>query len=255
MNIVSRIVGVVGLLMLMVVWEGLARLGVVTPQQLPAPTVIAAAAWGEIAAGDLIEQALLTTRHLIVGYALATLVGIPVGFVLGRSRLLYAAVEPLIEFLRPMPVIAILPIALLILGLGDTMIYTVIAFGSGWTMLLHAMDGARGVDPILMETGATFRISRIRTFLTIVLPAAAPQTFTGLRVGLGIAVAITFVVELVSGFAGGLGDYVGQLQGALRVPEAYAGIITLALLGYVLGQILLLVETRLMAWHRGATGR
>lgn len=255
MNIVSRIIGFVGLLLLIVVWEWLARLGVVTPQQLPAPTVIAAAGWDEIVAGDLPEQALITARHLVVSYALATLVGIPVGFVLGRSRLLHAALEPLIEFLRPMPVIAVLPIALLILGLGDTMICTVIAFGSGWIILLHAMDGARGVDPVLMETGATFRVSRLRLFLTIVVPAAAPQTFTGLRVGLSISVIITFVVELVSGFSGGLGDYVGQLQGALRTPEAYAGIVTLALLGYVLGQLLLLVESRLMAWHRGATGR
>jgi ABC-type nitrate/sulfonate/bicarbonate transport system permease component len=117
------------------------------------------------------------------------------------------------------------------------------------------MDGARGIDPVLIETGRTFRISRRRQFFTIVLPAAAPRTFTGLRVGLGIAVIVTVVVELISGFAGGLGDYIGQLEGALRTPEAYAGIAVIALIGYVLGQALLGVEHRLMAWHRGFTGR
>lgn len=96
-------------------------------------------------------------------------------------------------------------------------------------------------------------MSRFRRFLTIILPAAAPQTFTGLRVGLGIAVIVTIVVELVSGFAGGLGDYIGTLEGALQTPVAYAGIIIIALIGYLLGQSLLLVESRLMAWHRGFT--
>jgi ABC-type nitrate/sulfonate/bicarbonate transport system permease component len=93
----------------------------------------------------------------------------------------------------------------------------------------------------------------MRQFFTIILPAAAPQTFTGLRVGLSIAVIITIVVELVSGFAGGLGDYIGTLEGALRTPEAYACIIIVSLIGYALGESLLLAEHRLMAWHRGFT--
>lgn len=255
MRIISRLLGVLCLLGFVALWEALSRLGIVTPMQLPAPSAIAVAGWGEIRSGDLPEQALLTLRHLTVSFALAAIVAVPAGFALGRSRLLFAACEPLIEFLRPMPVIAVLPIAVLVLGLGDTMIDVVIAFGSGWVVLLHAMDGARGIDPVLIDTGATFRVSRSRRFFTIVLPAAAPMTFTGLRVGLGIAVIITVVVELVSGFAGGLGDYVGQLEGALRTPEAYAGIVAIALIGYVLGQALLGVEHRLMAWHRGFTRR
>ena len=253
MNKLGRLTGLVCLLALVALWETVARLGLVTPQQLPAPSIIAVAGWNDIVDGDMPGQIWLTAQHLVVSFALATVIGVPVGFALGRVRLLHAALEPMIEFLRPMPVIAILPIAVLILGLGDMMIYSVIAFGAGWVILLHAMDGARGIDPVLIETGKTFRVSRLRRFVTIILPAAAPQTFTGLRVGLGIAVIITIVVELVSGFAGGLGDYIGTLEGALQTPVAYAGIIIIALIGYLLGQSLLLVEHRLMAWHRGFT--
>ncbi len=255
MSTAGRFIGLVCLLALIALWEMMARWGFFTPQQLPAPSAIAVGGWREILSGDLPEQALLTARHLFVGFGLAAVIGIPVGFMLGRSRLFYAALQPMIEFLRPMPVIAILPIAVLILGLGDKMIYSVIAFGSGWIILLHAMDGARGIDPVLIETGRTFRVPRFRQFVTIILPAAAPQTFTGLKVGLGIAVIVTAVVELVSGFAGGLGDYISQLEGAMRAPEAYAGIVIIALLGYGLGQMLLGLEYKFMAWHRGFTGR
>jgi sulfonate transport system permease protein len=249
----GRFTGLACLACLVALWQLLAYFGFVTPQQLPAPSVIAVAGWNDIVDGDMPGQVWLTAQHLIISFALASVIGVPVGFALGRAQLLHAALEPLIEFLRPMPVIAVLPIAVLILGLGNMMIYSVIAFGAGWVILLHAMDGARGIDPVLIETGRTFRIPRMRQFFTIILPAAAPQTFTGLRVGLSIAVIITIVVELVSGFAGGLGDYIGTLEGALRTPEAYACIIIVSLIGYALGESLLLAEHRLMAWHRGFT--
>jgi ABC-type nitrate/sulfonate/bicarbonate transport system permease component len=251
MNKFGRLTGLACLLAIIAVWELTARLGLVTPQQLPAPSTIAIAGWNDIVDGDMPGQVWLTAQHLFGGFILAAVVGVPLGFVLGRTRLLYAALEPMIEFLRPMPVIAILPIAVLIMGLGNMMIYSVIAFGAGWVILLHAMDGARGIDPVLIETGQTFRVPRMRRFLTIILPAATPQTFTGLRIGLSIAVIVTVVVELVSGFAGGLGDYIGTLEGALQTSVAYAGIVIISLIGYLLGESLLLVEGRLMAWHRG----
>jgi len=84
-----------------------------------------------------------------------------------------------------------------------------------------------------------------------VLPAAAPHIFTGLRVAFGIAVIVAVVVELVAGFGGGLGDFIGVSRGALRIPDVYAGIVLVSVLGYLIGQLLAAVEHRLMAWHRG----
>ena len=170
--------------------------------QVPPPTDIASALVRELGDGELGPQVLITTRRLVIGYLLAVAIGVPLGFALGRWKLLHAAFEPLIEFARPMPVVAILPIAIFVLGLGDLMACSVIAFASGWIVLLHAMDGIRGVDPVLLDTGRVFRISGWRQFVTIILPAAAPHTFTGLRVGLGIAVIVTVVIELILGFGG-----------------------------------------------------
>jgi ABC-type nitrate/sulfonate/bicarbonate transport system permease component len=255
LKIAQRFSGALFLTGLLVAWETIARLGVVTPDQLPAPSAIVRAMVTEIFHGDLAIEFLRTTRRLLVGYAIAAILGTLAGFGLGRWRLLYAAAEPMIEFLRPLPVIAVLPVAVLMFGLGDGMAYSVIAFGSGWVVLLHAMDGVRGIDPILVDTGRTFQVSGWRQFSTIILPAAAPQTFTGLRVALGNAVIVTVVVELVSGFGGGLGDYIGEEQGALRTPEAYAGIVLVAVLGYGVGKLFGLFEGNLLRWHRRMMGR
>jgi sulfonate transport system permease protein len=243
--------GILVLAAIIALWQLLAMLGIVTENQLASPTKIIAATIEELQEGTLAREILATARRIIVGFSFAVVFGVLFGFALGRSKLLHAAFEPIIEFLRPMPVVAILPIAIFVLGLGDRMTYSVVAFASGWIILLHAMDGIRSIDPVLIDTGRTFHVRPLRQFLTIALPASAPHTFTGMRVGFGIAVIVTVVVELISGFGGGLGDYIGVSQGALRVPEAYSGIVLVAILGYCLAQLFALLERRLMTWHHG----
>jgi ABC-type nitrate/sulfonate/bicarbonate transport system permease component len=254
MKLLNQWPGVVLLFALLAFWETAARLGWMTPEQLPAPTVIFKAGIDGFRNDDLAVEVLTTARRLVISYLLAVVVAIPAGFALGRWRLAYAAFGPLIEFLRPMPVVAILPIAAFMLGLNDRMCFTVIAFSSGWIVLLHAMDGLRGVDPVLVDTGRTFGVSGLRQFFTILLPAASPNVFTGLRLGLGIAVVITVVVELATGFDGGLGAYVATSQGSMLVPETYVGIFLIGLLGYAIGQTFLAFEGRMMRWHRGSRG-
>lgn len=255
MRPLERLSGALVLAALLAMWEALSRAGAVSPDQIPAPSTVAAAIIEETLAGRVGADVLSTTRRFLVGYALAAAFGIPLGFALGRWAKLHAALDPLIEFLRPMPVVAVLPIALFVLGLGDAMAYSVIAFGAGWIILLHAMDGVRGVDPVLVDTGRTFGVSGPRLFCTVIVPAAAPHTFTGLRVSFAIALILTVVIELIVGFGGGLGTYIGLAQGALRVPETYAGIALVGALGYAFGRFFLAIEGRLMAWHRGFTGR
>jgi ABC-type nitrate/sulfonate/bicarbonate transport system permease component len=252
---IDRLSGIAVLIAMVVLWELLAASGLLSANQVPGPSEIGTALWREFDEGELARQVLVTARRILIGYLLAVALGVPLGFALGRWRALHAAFEPLIEFARPMPVVAILPIAIFVLGLGDLMACSVIAFASGWIVLLHAMDGIRSVDPVLLDTGRVFRVSGWRQFVTILLPAAAPHTFTGLRVALGIAVIVTVVIELISGFGGGLGAYIGLQQAALALPEAYAGIVLTGIVGYAIGQGFLTLERRLMAWHHGYTAR
>src|SRR5262249_52123497 len=160
----------------------------------------------------------------IIGYAISIVIGIPFGLILGRWAWVHATFRPLIEFLRPMPVAGILPVVLFFFGYHDATAYAVIAIGAGWIVLLHALDGISGIDPILIETARLFRVSTVRMFCRVALPAAMPHIFTGLRVALGIALTLAIVVEMIAGF-GGLGTYISVAQGAVQVVNSYSGII------------------------------
>ena len=246
--------GVIVLAAILLGLEWATRGGLFPPAYVPPPSSIFVSLVGGLVSGELIRHLLITSQRFVVGYTVASLLGIPLGLALGRWSLLHAVLEPLIEFFRPIPVVAILPIAMFVLGLGNIMAYAVIAFGSGWIVLLHTMDGVRGVDPVLVDTGRTFGTRGAKMFWAIMLPAAAPQIFTGLRVSLAISLILAIVIELIVGF-GGLGAFIGTSYGALRVPDTYAGIVLVGILGYVMSRLFLLVEGRVMAWHRGSTAR
>lgn len=249
MKIGNQWLGVLVLFVLLCIWELVTRAGLVSPRALPPASEVVRAGVLDLWYGDLGKQAATTIRRIVLGFGWACLVAIPLGVALGRSKTLYAALWPLFEFLRPMPIVAIMPILIFFLGLGDRMSTTMTAVGAGWYILINTVDGIRSVDPVLIETGRTFQISPLRQLWTIYLPAAAPQIFTGLRLSLGIAVIVTVVVEMASGFGGGLGSYISINSGSFRLPEAYAGICTVALLGYAIARLFLLLEHRLMRWH------
>jgi len=247
--------GLVVLFALLALWEITTRTGIVSPNAVPAASDVAYSGMMELWYGDLGKDALVTVRRVMLGFGWASIVALPLGIALGRSKILLAALGPLFEFLRPMPVVAVLPILIFFLGLGDRMSLTMIGIGSGWYILFNTIDGIRGVDPVLGETGRTFQVSRLRQLWTIYLPAAAPQIFTGLRLALGIAVIIAVLVEMASGFGGGLGSYISTNGGSFRLAEAYAGICMVALIGYAAARLFLLVEQRIMRWHIQARAR
>jgi len=249
MKIANQWLGLLVLVALLCLWELVTRAGLVSPRAVPPASEVLRAGLFDLWYGDLSKQAGTTIRRIALGFGWASLIAIPVGILLGRSRTLYAAFWPLFEFLRPMPIVAVMPILIFFLGLGDRMSTTMTAIGAGWYILINTVDGIRSVDPVLIETGRTFRVARLRQLWTIYLPAAAPQIFTGLRLALGIAVIVTVVVEMASGFGGGLGSYISTNSGSFRLPEAYAGIGTVALIGYGISRLFLVLEHRLMRWH------
>jgi len=237
---------------ILLTWEFASSAGYLPPNYIPPPSSIFLALVRAFISGDILRDFWITLKRFLAGYAIASLVGIPAGLALGRWTFLHASLEPVIEFFRPMPIVAVLPIAMFLLGLGDTMAIAVIAFGSGWISLLYTMDGVRGVHPVLVDTGRTFQIGGARLFWYIVLPAASPQIFTGLRVSLSISLILAIVLELMVGF-GGLGSFIGMAQGSVRIPETYAGIAVVGVLGYSLNVIFRAFESKIMAWHLGYT--
>ncbi|HJX78353.1 ABC transporter permease [Glutamicibacter sp.] len=197
-----------------------------------------------------ITDALPSIGKFIAGFLLAGLGGILLGLMIGMSRWLGAALDPLIQFFRAIPPPALLPVALLLFGIGTTMNIAVIVAGSIWPVLLNTIDGVRALDPQVVDMTRSYRLSRTQRIFKVLLPAAAPQIFAGLRVTLQLAIILIVVSEMFASTAG-IGFYVLNSQQFFAVPETWAGTIVLGLLGYVATAIFVLIERRVISWHHG----
>lgn len=189
--------------------------------------------------------------RLGIGYTIVVVGGLIIGLAFGMSRTLWQAFGPILEFLRALPPPVLIPFGLLVLGVGAEMKVFIIAIGSIWPVLLNTIDGVRGVDTQLLEVSRVYGLSRSDRIFRVVLPAASPQIFAGMRTSLSIAVILMVISEMVAS-VNGVGYYVLQSQRAFRIPEMWAGIILLGLIGYVLNVVFLLWERRILRWHRGS---
>lgn len=182
------------------------------------------------------------------GWVIAAVVGVSVGLVLGRGRVLPQLSEPTVHFLRAIPAVALIPPFMVLLGIGNTMKVSLIAVGCLWPILLNTIDGARSVDTLRMDTARVFNRSRLAIARHILLPSTAPKIFAGLRISLAISLILMVVSEMVSG-GSGLGYQVLVAQRGFQIVDMWAGIVLLGVLGYVLNTLVVAVETRVMAWQ------
>jgi ABC-type nitrate/sulfonate/bicarbonate transport system permease component len=189
--------------------------------------------------------------RLALGYGIACVVAVAAGLALGLSRPLRRTTDPIVQFLRAIPPPALLPFGILVLGVGTSMKVFIIAFVCLWPVLLNTIDGVAGVDPTLRETARVYDIGPRDRLLRVTLPAAAPQIFAGMRTSLSLALILMVISEMVAS-TNGIGYFVLQSQRSFAIPEMWSGILLLGILGYVLNAIFLLVERRVLRWHRGA---
>ena len=204
--------------------------------------------------GDLLHSALLPSlRRLGLGFAIAILTGCMAGVVLGSLGSLDPWVRPTIEYLRYIPAVAILPASLILFGATDQMRIFVIAFGSVFPVLIAATDGARRVDPILLDVARAVGLSTAERLVRVVLPASLPSIFAGMRVALSIALVMMVISELIAA-DDGLGFYILRSQRLFQTANVYAGVLTIGTVGLGLTLTLLAVEKRVLSWHRGWRG-
>jgi ABC-type nitrate/sulfonate/bicarbonate transport system permease component len=189
--------------------------------------------------------------RLGLGYGIACVAAVALGLALGLSRPLRRALDPTVQFLRSVPPPALLPFGILVLGVGTSMKVFIIAFVCVWPVLLNTIDGVAGVDTTLRETATVYAVPPRDRLLRVTLPAASPQIFAGMRTSLSLALILMVISEMVAS-TNGIGYFVLQSQRSFAIPEMWSGILLLGILGYVLNAIFLLVERRVLRWHRGA---
>lgn len=195
-------------------------------------------------ASDLVPSLI----NLAVGFALSVIIGTLLGLFLGLNRIARDLTAPIVNFLRSLPPPALIPVVLIIFGIGAPMSIALITLGGIWPTLLNTIDGVRSVDTQVREMTRSYRISRWQYITSVVLPNASPQIFAGYRITLQISIILIVVSEMV-GAAKGLGFYVLQSQQLFLVPQTWAGTIVLGVLGYLLTLIFMQVEKRVLRWQ------
>ncbi len=189
--------------------------------------------------------------RLGLGFTIACAVGVVVGMALGLSPTLRRLTDPVVQFLRAIPPPALLPFGILVMGVGTSMKVFIIAFVCVWPVLLNTIDGVAGVDPTLRETSRVYGVTERDRLFHVMLPAAGPQIFAGMRTSLSLALILMVISEMVAS-TNGIGYFVLQSQRTFAIPEMWSGILLLGILGYVLNAAFVLVERRVLRWHRGA---
>jgi len=189
-----------------------------------------------------------------VAYFSAVVVGVVLGTILGLVGPLERATRPLFEILRAIPGVALLPVFVLLFGIGQEMKIVFIAFGSLWPILLNTVDGVRGIEPMLFDVARVFKVGRVRRLTSIILPGAAPQIYAGARTSLSIALIILVVSETI-GANGGIGFFLLQAERNFLITSMWGAIIALGVLGYLLNIAFRIVEGVVLRWHRQQQSR
>ena len=198
----------------------------------------------------LVDDVLPSLARLLTGFALAGLAGVALGVVIGSSPRLRATCEPVLEFLRAVPPPVLVPIFILVAGIGTTMKVLVIVSGCLWPVLLNTVEGVRARDEVLEDTCRAYGIRGQARLRHLVLRAASPQIVTGMRQALSIGIILMVISEMFAA-SSGIGFTIVQFQRGFAIPEMWSGILLLGLLGVVLSFGFRLVENRVLSWYHG----
>lgn len=232
-----------GFVILAALWEMGRATEIIPPSVAPSVAEIVIATVDELREGRLRDDLFATVRAWAGGLATAIAIGLPLGMLTGVSRWADAAGRQLVDFLRPVPAVSLIPVAIVVFGLGMSMQYFLVGFACVWPILINARYGARNVDPLLLDAARAMGCGPTERLRRVVLPAAMPSVATGLRLSATIGVIVAVAAQMVAG-SPGLGRYIIQAQNSARVPEMYAGVLLASLLGWLINAIALRLEAR-----------
>ncbi len=233
---------------LLLVWQLMSSTNVISPLFFPSPSRTLEALWRQLSEGQIWEPLGSTLSRMAWGWLVASVAGIVLGAMIASSPIARAMLGPILEFMRPLPASAIIPVAILAFGLSSTMSTAVIAFGSVWPVLLASVQGFGAVSPRLVEVSAVLQMSWRERFFKISLPSALPDILAGAKVGLAIALILAVVTEMQASLPG-LGQNILLAQRSFKTPDLYAGVIMLGLIGFVTSIALQWFERWILKWR------
>jgi ABC-type nitrate/sulfonate/bicarbonate transport system permease component len=235
-------------LVLIGLWQLGADAGLISPVFFPGPDRSFGTLWEQLHEPEFWHAFVETLRRMALGFVSAALIGIAAGALIGLSRNLRDYVEPTLELIRPLPASAVIPVFVLLIGLNERMIISVIAFASLWPVLLGTVHGFKTVEPRLIEVSRLLHLSPLGLIFKIALPNAMPDIFAGLRLALTVSLILAVVTEMLSGVPG-LGHNIIMAARSFRSADLYAGIIVLGAIGYLTNIALERLERHVLRWR------
>jgi NitT/TauT family transport system permease protein len=197
--------------------------------------------------GTLSSEIVTTLEVYVQGLALALAIGVGLGIAIGLSRTIDAGSSVVVEFLRPIPAVALIPLAILWFGLGTPMLRFVVAYAAVWPILVHTVYGIRGVDRMLYDVAATSGVTGVARVARVSVPAALPGIATGIRVSAAIALVVCVTAEFFFGTRG-IGAYMQAQQAAYRIPDLYAAVLLAGLIGLAIDAALRSTQRWALFW-------
>jgi len=246
---VETFLSIVTPLILLSAWEGAARIGWIDTNFFPSPTGVMTTLWEMIRSGELWEHTSVSIVRILVGYAFGSLVGIFIGVLMGMSSLARAVLLPIVQATFPIPKLAILPLFILIFGLGESSKYAIIAVTVVYMTLINTYEGVRDISPIYLDVGHNYGASRTMMFFDVALPGAMPSVLAGLKISMGVSLLVIVAAEFV-GAKSGIGFLIWNSWQVFAVEKMYVGLFMTAILGFATAWGFDLLEKIAIPWRK-----
>ena len=244
----ARIRSLLGLVLFLVLWEGVARSGMVAPDRFPPLGEIVASLATELSSPKFVSHVLATWSRTLVGLGLAIALGLALALLAGNFRIVHRCLAPAVDMLRVIPPPAIVPLSMFALGLGTPLFIFIIVFAAIWPIYINAANALSSPEPVQMAMARSLGYAQVETLLRIRLPAALPEIFTGIRIGTGTALLATIAAEMLAG-SSGLGHLLFEAGFSMRTPEMFGIMLLIGVSGVLLNALVGLIRGRLVGWH------
>ena len=254
-------------LLLIVVWEAVARAGWISPIVMPAPSSVVVKWWEALMpaaaydpasqsrlawafSGEMVHDAFASLYRVVVGFLVGAGLALPIGLLMGANKRTYALLNPLVQVLRPIPPIAFIPLSILWFGLGNPPSVFLIALGAFFPVLMNTIAGVRQVDGIYLRAAYNLGVNQWTLFTRVILPAATPYILAGVRIGIGTAFIVVIVSEMIA-VNNGLGFRILEAREFMWSDKIIAGMLAIGLLGLAIDTAVSRLNNHLLRWHRG----
>jgi NitT/TauT family transport system permease protein len=246
--------GALGLGVFLVVWWLVVATGYVSSLYLATPQDTAKAFVDGLLDGSLSSEVVPSVQRALIGFVIALVAGIGLGIVVGSFQIFQTLAAPVLLFFRNLSLLALLPVFVVFLGIGEESKVAIVVWACFWPIFVNAVGAVGGVERLLLNSARALGAGRGYTFVHVVLPAAIPAIFPGIRLAAANAFTALVAAELVGG-AHGIGIYINNAALRYQTPQMYAGILALGLIGVLVAGVLAAVEWRVTAWQRGLTSK